>query len=58
MIRLGIGLSQSAYSEACGRLGRQAAAAILAVVAEKGAAGSRKDQLAGWVLPRLLRPCR
>ncbi|MFB9171594.1 plasmid replication protein RepC [Roseibium salinum] len=35
VIRLGIGLSQSAYSEACGRLGRQAAAAILAVVAEK-----------------------
>lgn len=35
VMRLGIGLSESAYAEACGRLGRQAAAAILAVVAEK-----------------------
>lgn len=35
VMRVGIGLSESAYSQACGRLGRQAAAAILAVVAEK-----------------------
>ncbi|MHA7777917.1 plasmid replication protein RepC [Roseibium sp. M-1] len=35
VMRVGIGLSESAYAQACGRLGRQAAAAILAVVAEK-----------------------
>jgi replication initiation protein RepC len=35
VMRVGIGLSESAYTQACGRLGRQAAAAILAVVAEK-----------------------
>ncbi len=35
VMRIGIGLSEAAYAEACGRLGRQAAAAILAVVAEK-----------------------
>jgi replication initiation protein RepC len=35
VMRVGIGLSESAYANACGRLGRQAAAAILAVVAEK-----------------------
>jgi len=35
VMRVGIGLSESAYAQACGRLGRQTAAAILAVVAEK-----------------------
>ncbi len=35
IMRLSIGLSETAYADACGRLGRQAAAAILAVVAEK-----------------------
>ncbi|SHN17187.1 plasmid replication protein RepC [Roseibium suaedae] len=35
IMRVGIGLSESAYANACGRLGKQAAAAILAVVAEK-----------------------
>ncbi|MEM9631093.1 MAG: plasmid replication protein RepC [Pseudomonadota bacterium] len=35
VLRLGIGLSETAYSEACGKLGRQTATAILAVVAEK-----------------------
>ncbi|WP_306150512.1 MULTISPECIES: plasmid replication protein RepC [unclassified Roseibium] len=35
VMRVGIGLSESAYANACGRLGRQAAAAVLAVVAEK-----------------------
>ncbi len=35
VMRVGIGLSESAYANACGRLGRQATAAILAVVAEK-----------------------
>jgi len=35
VMRVGIGLSEPAYAQACGRLGRQAAAAILAVVAEK-----------------------
>ncbi|CTQ47334.1 plasmid replication protein RepC [Roseibium aggregatum] len=34
-LRVGIGLSESAYADACGRLGRNAAAAILVVVAEK-----------------------
>ncbi|TYC61881.1 replication protein C [Rhodobacterales bacterium] len=35
VMRIGIGLSSSAYTAACGRLGREAAAAILAVVTEK-----------------------
>ncbi|MCX2720941.1 plasmid replication protein RepC [Roseibium salinum] len=35
VLRVGIGLSESAYGAACGKLGRHAAAAILAVVAEK-----------------------
>ncbi len=35
IMRIGIGLSETAYSEACGKLGRRAAAAILAVVTEK-----------------------
>ncbi|MBD8892640.1 plasmid replication protein RepC [Roseibium litorale] len=35
VMRVGIGLSESAYANACSRLGKQAAAAILAVVAEK-----------------------
>ncbi|MET1416812.1 plasmid replication protein RepC [Roseibium sp. HPY-6] len=35
VMRVGIGLSEAAYAEACGRLGRQAAAAILTMVTEK-----------------------
>ncbi|MEP2986797.1 MAG: plasmid replication protein RepC [Roseibium sp.] len=35
ILRLGIGLSEAAYADACSRLGRELAAAILAVVAEK-----------------------
>lgn len=35
VLRLGIGLSETAYADACGKLGRQTATAILAVVAEK-----------------------
>ncbi|WP_428688580.1 plasmid replication protein RepC [Roseibium sp.] len=35
VMRIGIGLSEAAFADACARLGRQAASAILAVVAEK-----------------------
>ncbi|WP_186392792.1 MULTISPECIES: plasmid replication protein RepC [unclassified Pannonibacter] len=35
VMRIGIGLSDRAYGEACGKLGRHAAAGILVVVAEK-----------------------
>ena len=35
VLRIGIGLSERAFADACGRLGRHVAAAILAVVAEK-----------------------
>lgn len=35
IMRVGIGLSERAYGEACGKLGRHAAAGILVVVAEK-----------------------
>lgn len=35
VMRIGIGLSEKAYADACGKLGRHAAAGILVVVAEK-----------------------
>ena len=51
-MRVGIGLSESAYAQACGRLGRQVAADILAVVAEKALRDPEKISSPGGYLVR------